>query len=85
MSGIKTNSGKNLKREWKIPATQVRYHKDGTFFMPLESFPGALCDPHGYILFQTENDYLTCSHLEIGGRLNVHAGISRIPGYRKIR
>jgi hypothetical protein len=54
MSGYKTNSGDNLKRQWGIPAVQVRYHKDGTWFMPLERFPGALCDPNGYIVFQNE-------------------------------
>jgi hypothetical protein len=50
MSGYKTNSGENLKRQWGIPAVQVRYYKDGTWFMPLERFPGALCDPNGYII-----------------------------------
>ena len=54
MSGYKINSGKNVKRQWGIPGVQVRYHKDGTWFMPLERFPGALCDPDGYIIFQNE-------------------------------
>jgi hypothetical protein len=51
MTGFKTNSGENLRRKWKIPALQARNHKEGTFFMPLELFPGALCDSNGYIVF----------------------------------
>ena len=57
MSGYKTNSGDNLKRQWGIPAVQARYHKDGTRFMPLERFPDALCDPNGYVVFQSEREY----------------------------
>jgi hypothetical protein len=66
MSGYKTNSGDNLKRQWGIPAVQVRYPKDGTWFMPLERFPGALCDPNGYIVFQNEQEYQLSRYLEIG-------------------
>jgi len=69
MSGYKTNSGDNLKRQWGIPAVQVRYHRDGTWFMPLEQFPGALCDPNGYIIFQNEQEYQSSRYLEIGQRV----------------
>jgi hypothetical protein len=81
MSGYKTNSGDNLKRQWGIPAVQVRYHKDGTWFMPLERFPGALCDPNGYIVFQNEQEYQSSHYLEIGQRVNVPGGVARVPGY----
>ena len=81
MSGYKTNSGNNLKRQWGIPAVQVRYHKDGTWLMPLERFPGALCDPNGYIVFQTEQEYQSSRYLETGQRVNVPGGVSRVPGY----
>jgi hypothetical protein len=81
VTGFKTNSGENLRRLWKIPALQVRYHKDGTFFMPLERFPGALCDPNGYVVFETKQKYESSRFLEIGCRVNVHSGVSKIPGY----
>jgi hypothetical protein len=81
MSGYKTNSGNNLKRQWGIPAVQVRYHKDGTWFMPLERFPVALYDPNGYIVFQTEQEYQSSRYLEIGQRVNVPDGVSKAPGY----
>lgn len=84
MGGYRTNSGENLKKQWKIQAVQVRYHKDGTFYMPLDRFPAALCDPKGYILFNTQIDYERCSYLEIGSRVNARNGISKIPGYVKV-
>jgi len=85
MGGYKTNSGDNLKRVWNIPAVQVRYHKDGTFFMPVDKFPAALCDPNGYVLFKTKEEYEKSSYLELGNRLNVRHGIWRIPGYIKMK
>jgi hypothetical protein len=84
MGGYKTDSGDSLKRRWHIPAVQARYHKDGTFFMPLEKFPGALCDPFGYVVFQNQQEYESCRFLEIGQRINVRPGISRIPKYVRV-
>jgi hypothetical protein len=81
MGGYKTNSGENLKRRWNIPAVQVRYHKDGTFFMPVDKFPAAFCDPNGYILFKTQEAYENSSYLEIGNRVNIRHGIWKVPGY----
>jgi len=85
MGGYKTNSGKNLKQQWKISAVQVRYHKDGTFFMPVDKFPAALCDPNGYVVFETKDQYSSSSFLEIGSRVNVKKGIWNIPGYIKMK
>ena len=76
-------SGKKLKDKWNIPARQVLYHQDGTFYENLRQFPGALCDPHGYVLFSSEDVYNSCSYLHIGLKLNVPEGIYRIPGYRR--
>jgi hypothetical protein len=76
-------SGKKLKDKWNIPARQVLYHQDGTFYENLRQFPGALCDPHGYVLFSSEDAYNSCSYLHIGLKLNVPEGIYKIPGYRR--
>ncbi len=83
--GSKTDSGENLKKLWKIPAAQVRYHKDGTFFMPVDKFPAALCDPNGYVLFKTKAEYEKSSFLDIGTRVNVRNGIGKIPNYLKMK
>jgi 5-methylcytosine-specific restriction protein A len=81
MSGRRTNTGKNLQRKWNIPARHVLYHKDGAWYEPLERFPGALCDPNGYVLFPTQRDYESCSYLNRGQKLNVVGKIPNIPGY----
>jgi hypothetical protein len=85
MGSYKTNSGENLKKVWHIPANQVRYHKDGTFFMPVDKFPAAFCDPNGYVLFKTKDEYEMSLYIEIGSRVNVRTGICGIPCYVKMK
>lgn len=84
MTGQRTNSGAGLLKQWAIPAKQAMYHQDGTFFMPLEKFPGAYCDPNGYVVFATESEYKSCASINIGKRANVHGGISKLPGYVRV-
>ena len=84
MSGIRTNSGRALNAKWKIGARHALFHKLGIWYMPLERFPGAYCDPRGYLLFQTEQAYLRCPYLKIGVRVDVPGGIAAIPGYRRM-
>jgi len=80
-----TNSGRRLNDEWQIGAAHALYHKDGTWFNVLERFPGALCDPNGYVVFRTEDQFLKCPNLRIGKRLTVPSGISQLPGYIRVR
>jgi hypothetical protein len=86
MGGIKTDSGEHVRQQHRIPAAQVRYHWDGSFFMPLEKFPGALADRSGYVIFATSEEYSRNRHLDHRGspknpRLGVRGGISRMPSY----
>ena len=85
MSAMRTNTGEALNEEWGVNARHSLYHKDGTFYMPLERFPGAYFDYHGYVIFQTREDYEKCAFLDIGQRVNAHRGISNIPGYIRKR
>lgn len=84
MAGHRTNSGARLLRRWQIPAKQAMYHKDGAFFMPLEKFPGACCDPDGYVIFATQQAFDSCMAIRIGKRVHVHQGISKLPGYVRV-
>ena len=84
-------TGEDLNHKWKVGARQPRFSKTGRFYMLLERFPGALFDPHGYVLFKTKEEYEQCPLLQHGNpesenqRLNVvRPGISAIPGYVKI-
>ncbi len=45
-------TGRDLNEKWKVGAKHALYHRDGTWYECLEKFPGALFDPHGYILFK---------------------------------
>ena len=77
----RSNSGKNLNREWNVGAAHALYRLDGKWYMPLKKFPGALFDKHGYIRFRTREDYEGCKYLRIGVEVTVPDGINRIPGY----
>jgi len=86
MGGIKTDSGEHVRRQHRIPVAQVRYHWEGSFFMPLEKFPGALADRSGYVIFATTEEYLRSRFLDHRGslknpRLGVRGGISHMPTY----
>lgn len=90
MPGFRSNSRASLRRERGIPVLPVRYHKDGKFFMPLERFPGALCDPVDFVMFESREAYEATGNLHLtrtraGDRINViEGGISRLPGYRVV-
>jgi hypothetical protein len=77
--------GRRLNEEWKIGAAQSFFSTRGTWFQRLEQFPGALCDPHGYVLFENEASYLHCDHVNVGKKTNVHKGISQLAGYIRVR
>ena len=77
-------TGRLLNERWKVEALHALYHRDGTFYENLARFPGALFDPHGYVLFRTEAEYRKSSHLQICAKLNVHGGIASIPGYVRV-
>jgi len=80
-AGVRTGSGKALDKEWGIGAAHCLYHKDGTWFNLLERFPGALCDPNGYVLFATKEAYQNSPDLKIGAQTNVPGGISNLQNY----
>jgi hypothetical protein len=80
-AGVRTGSGRALNEKWGIGAQHALYHREGTWFNVLERFPGALCDPNGYVLFGTKDEYENPPYLKIGQRTNVPGGISRLPKY----
>lgn len=86
MAGLsRSNTGRQLRREWNIPAQHVLYHHEGTWFHLLERFPGALCDPHGYVLFETKEDFFRSPNLKIGKHVRVPDGLRNVRGYVQTR
>ncbi|MBI4282360.1 MAG: hypothetical protein HY672_02600 [Chloroflexi bacterium] len=78
-------SARVLKERWKVDVPYALYHRDGMFYQNLKVFPGALFDLNGYVIFHTEKEYLGSPYLSIGRKLNVHDGIWKIPGYKRMR
>lgn len=74
-------TGGQLNRKYGLGVKQARYHKDGHFYEKLSEFPAALCDPDGYVIFKTEEEYLKNTNLNRGQKLNVLGGISNLPKY----
>jgi hypothetical protein len=76
------NTGQRLNKEWGIGAKHALYSWDGTWYERLKRFPGALLDAKGYVLFQTEEDFLSCPILNIKRKVTVASpGISQLPQY----
>jgi hypothetical protein len=73
--------GQALIEAWKLPVRQARFARDGKFYMPLYEFPAALCDPDGYVIFRSRDEYDMCQQLNIGSRINVRGGISSLQEY----
>lgn len=83
--GHRTNTGRHLQKLWGIPAVHVLYHRGGNWYRLLERFPGALADPNGFVLFQAEADFQNCAYLEIDQHVHVPSGVSKMPGYKRVR
>ena len=77
----KSNVGRALNERWKVYAKHALYRANGTWYHRLTNFPGALFDANGYVLFETEEEYINCPYLHIGKETSCHKGISSIPSY----
>ena len=55
--------------------------QDGTFYERLTRFPGALCDPGGYVRYETAEQFNSDHHLNIGQKVNVHRSLAAHPRY----
>lgn len=74
-----------LNETWAIGAAQARYSDDGHWYATLSRFPAALFDAHGYVLFETEQEYRSSPYLKIGKQISVpKPGISTVPGYVRV-
>ncbi len=80
-----TPIGPRLNDEWNIGAVQCLFSSEGTWFHRLVDFPGALCDPQGYVRFENEAEYLNCPSAKIGKRTNIRPGINTLPSYVRMR
>jgi hypothetical protein len=76
-------TGEGLNRRYRLGALHALYHKDGTFFERLIRFPGVLCDPKGYVRFESAAQFERDPRVAIGEKVNVHQGLSSHPRYQR--
>lgn len=78
-------SGRILNQRWQVGAVHALYHKDGTFYEQLQSFPGALFDKDGFVFFKDQASYEYHPGLRHGQKLNVPGGIASLREYIRKR
>jgi len=78
---IKPVTGNFLNNFWGIGAKHALYHKDGNWYHQLKKFPGVLFDAHGYILFETDDEFFNSPSLRIRKDVRVPQGIASIKEY----
>jgi hypothetical protein len=70
-----------------LGAAQARYREDGTWYHPLDQFPGVLFDAGGYVRFESPEEYRHCEYVKKGpdpNHIHVEDGIAMIPTYVKL-
>lgn len=77
--------GRELNKSWGVNARQALYSREGTWYHRLTKFPGALLDTNGYVLFETMEQYISCTSLNLGKQTNCPKGISSISTYMRVR
>lgn len=76
-------TGEHFNRQYQLGARHALYHRDGTFYERLTAFPGVLCDPLGFVRYDSEKQFLGDSWLHIGRKVNVPRGLYSHPRYQR--
>lgn len=77
-----STNGAYLNKLLGIDAKHALYREDGKWYHNLKKFPGILFDKNGYILFQSEESYLSHPELQHKKDLHVKNGIQNLDSYR---
>lgn len=77
-------TGRVLNKRWNIGARHALYRENGTWYHQLRSFPGALIDRNGYVLFKTKGEYRAAPGLQIRKQVSCPKGISSLPNYIRV-
>jgi 5-methylcytosine-specific restriction protein A len=77
-------TGDLINRRHRLGARHALYHKDGTFYERLTSFPGILCDRYGYVRYEREVDFSRDPYISIGQKVNVPGGLNSHPRYKRL-
>mgnify|MGYP001274331356 CR=1 FL=1 len=66
----------------QLGASHSLYREDGRWYHHLKMFPGVLFDKNGYIIFNSESEYLNHSGLQRKKDLHIKNGIQSLSGYQ---
>lgn len=77
------NKADELSKVFGLNVIQSRYSDWGNFYGLVQSYPCALWDRSGYILFSNE-DALKIPGVSVAKRINVPKGISSLNGYKRV-
>ena len=72
-----------LSRSFGLEVVQSRYSDWGNFYGLVQSYPCALWDRSGYVIF-TNEDELKITGVSVAKRINVPKGISSLNGYEQV-
>ena len=81
MAASDNQRAKELATRWGLNVRHALYRKTGNWYHQLNSFPGALLDADGYVIFETEQAFLACRQLQVRKQVSAPKGIKAIPGY----
>jgi 5-methylcytosine-specific restriction protein A len=81
MAASDSQRAKVLATRWGLDVRHALYRKTGNWYHKLKTFPGALLDADGYVIFDSEQTFGACPQLQIGKQVSAPRGIKAIPGY----
>ncbi len=76
-------TGELLNRKYRLGARHALYHKDGTFYERLSRFPAVYCDTRGFVRFDSEQQFILDSILNVGEKVNIHRSLASHPRYQR--
>ena len=77
-------NGSYLNKVLQLGAKHALYREDGKWYHNLRKFPGVLFDKNGFVIFHNEEDYKSCSELQIRKDLHVINGIESLGQYKRL-
>ncbi|MBN4064932.1 hypothetical protein JYU04_04270 [Dehalococcoides mccartyi] len=77
-------SGRKLAVRENLKVTKAYYHWEGTWFQRVREFPVALFDKEGYVIFNSEREYLNHPDVEGSEKTNIPKGIASFSEYKKM-
>jgi 5-methylcytosine-specific restriction protein A len=81
MPSLDQQRAAELAKRWGLQVRHALYRKTGTWYHRLKRFPGALLDADGYVVFESEQAFLSCPQLQVKKQVGAPKGIKAIPGY----